>query len=264
MELYRIGFLDIRLIDLLDITIVTVFFYQLISFLKGTRAVHMLFGVILLIIVSFASSWAQLKGISWLMSRLATVGVVLFIILFQPEIRRSLMRLGQHRIKEYFIKEEVILPIREITKGIDAVIERRLGALILIEKSPAIRTIVETGVILNAEISAELIETIFFNKTPLHDGAVVIQGKKITAAACVLPINPDLKPGDPQMGMRHKAGLSITLESNVLAIIVSEETGGISVAYNGEMRRNIDRKNLDGYIRNYVSPRKNLQLLSQA
>ena len=253
MDLYKIGFLTVRLIDVFDVLIVSIFFYQLIFFLRGTRAVQMLFGVVILVIFSMFSSWAQFKGLSWIMSKVATVGVVLFIVLFQPEIRRTLMKIGQYRLKEYFIKEVVIVPVNEIVRGVAAIMERNLGALILVEKHEGIKTIIENGVLLDSEISAEILETIFFNKTPLHDGAVVIQGNKIKAAGCVLPIDQDLSADHRSLGMRHKAGLSMSQESNVISIIISEETGRVSIAFQGHLEKDVDIKILARKIRGYLS-----------
>jgi len=240
MELFRIDFLSFRLIDLIDITIVSFIIYRLLALMKGTRAAQMVTGLVLLFIVAFVSFWFQLEGLSWLFSNLATVGFIVLVIVFQPELRSMLAQMGHSRLFQYFIKVEERKSVKELTRAGIRLSELRYGGLVIIEKAVGLKNYIETGKKLNAELSAEMIITLFTPYTPLHDGAVIVTGEIVSAAACTLPLtqNPRYRK---LYGMRHKAAIGITEVSDAVSVIVSEETGDISIAYKGYMEKGISR-----------------------
>ncbi|HDH58193.1 MAG TPA: TIGR00159 family protein [Bacteroidetes bacterium] len=232
MELFRIGFLRFTVIDVLDIIAVYVVFYQLYLIMKGTRASQMFAGLILIFIASFLVQLLGMEGMTWLIQSVTTVWVIAFVIIFQPELRRLLVQLGQTRLVRAIVKERGTSTIDEITKASELLAQKRYGALIVIQGETGIRGILETGVPVRADVSADLIVSIFFPRTPLHDGAVVIRGDIIEAAKCILPLseNPSI---DPSFGTRHRAALGITEETDATVVVVSEETGRISVVKDG-------------------------------
>jgi len=232
MELFRIGFLRFTIIDLLDITAVYFVFYQLYRIMRGTRASQMFAGLILIFVASFIVQLLGMQGMSWLIQSVATVWVIAFVIVFQPELRRLLVQLGQTRLVRAIVKERGTSTIEEVAKAAEMLSQKRYGGLIVIQGETGIRGITETGIPIGADVTAELIVSIFFPRTPLHDGAVVIRGDIIQAAKCILPLseNPSI---DPEMGTRHRAALGLTEEADAVVVVVSEETGKISVAKDG-------------------------------
>lgn len=251
MELFRIDFLSFRLIDLIDILIVSFIIYQFLALMKGTRAAQMVTGLVLIFIVAFISFWFQLEGLSWLFSNLATVGIIVLVIVFQPELRSMLARMGHSRLFQYFLRVEERKSLKEIARAANRLSELRYGGLIVIERGIGLKNYIETGKSLNAELSAEMITTLFTPYTPLHDGAIIVTGEIITAAACTLPIsqNPRYRK---LYGMRHKAAIGITEMSDAIAIVVSEETGGISITYKGYMERDISRDDFKQRLAEYL------------
>lgn len=233
MELFHIGFIRFTLIDLIDILLVTYVFHKLYEIMRGTRASQMFAGLILILIVSVLVGTFGLKGMSWLVDSIAQVWVIAFVILFQPELRRLLIQLGQGRLVQRFFKMRTTRIIDVVVKSALDLSQRRYGALLMLQRDMGLRAIIESGVKLQAEASAELIVSIFFPRTPLHDGAMVINGSVIEAARCILPLtqNPNI---DPSLGTRHRAALGATEESDAAVVVVSEETGLISLAYKGE------------------------------
>jgi len=251
MELFRIDFLSFRLIDLIDILIVSFIIYRLLALMKGTRAAQMVTGLVLIFIVAFVSFWFQLEGLSWLFTNLATVGFIVLVIVFQPELRSMLAQMGHSRLFQYFIRVEERRSLKEIARAAARLSELRYGGLLVIEKGIGLKNYIETGKKLNAELSAEMITTLFTPYTPLHDGAIVITGEIIAAAACTLPLtqNPRYRK---LYGMRHKAAIGITEVSDAIAIVVSEETGGISITYKGYMEKDIDRDDFRQRLAEYL------------
>ena len=251
MQLFQIDFLSFRLIDLIDIIIVALIIYQLLALMKGTRAAQMVTGLVLIFIVAFIAFWFQLEGLSWLFSNLATVGFIVLVIVFQPELRAVLARMGHTRIFQYFIKVEERKSVEEISRATIRLSELRYGGLLIIERTVGLKNYIETGKKLNAQVSSEIITTLFTPYTPLHDGAVVVSGEIIAAAACTLPLtqNPRYRK---LYGMRHKAAIGITEVSDAIAVVVSEETGGISICYKGYMEKNIDRAEFKQRLAEYL------------
>nr|MBN2278264.1 diadenylate cyclase CdaA [candidate division Zixibacteria bacterium] len=251
MELFRIEFLSFRLIDLIDILIVSLIIYRLLALMKGTRAAQMVTGLVLLFIVAFISFWFQLEGLSWLFSNLATVGIIVLVIVFQPELRSMLAQMGHSRLFQYFVRVEERKSVKELTRAAIRLSELRYGGLIVIEKTVGLRNFIETGKRMNAELSSEMIITLFTPYTPLHDGAVIVAGEIISAAACTLPLtqNPRYRK---LYGMRHKAAIGITEVSDAVAIVVSEETADISITYKGYMEKGINRDNFGLRLAEYL------------
>jgi diadenylate cyclase len=189
--------------------------------------------------ISFIARWLDLKALSWIMSSILAVWVVAFVIVFQPEIRNALARIGRQRPIKFFLKVEETPVIAEIVDAVRKLSEEKIGALILIQKSIGLKDIIDTGIHIDAQVNSSLLRTIFFPDTPLHDGACVIQGDTIVAAGCVLPLseNPSLSG---RYGLRHRAALGVAEQSDALCIVVSEETGRISFAYKGKLVTKVD------------------------
>ena len=233
MELFRIGFLSFSLIDLVDIALVAFIFYKLYSVMRGTRGSQMVIGLLLIFIASLLVGVLGLKATTWLAESVAQVWVLAFVILFQPELRRLMVQIGQTRLVQRLLRVRGTKAIEEIVKAAVELSEKRYGGLFVVQRDIGLRGVIETGVRMQSEVSKELLVSIFFPRTPLHDGAVVISGNLIEAAACILPLteNPNI---DPSIGTRHRAALGIVEESDAAAVVVSEETGQISIAYRGE------------------------------
>ncbi len=251
MELFRIDFLSFRIIDLIDILIVSFIIYRLLALMKGTRAAQMVTGLVLIFFVAFVAFWFQLEGLSWLFTNLATIGFIVLVIVFQPELRSMLAQMGHSRLFQYFIKVEERKSFREIARAAIRLSELRYGGLLVIEKGIGLKNFIETGKKLDAQLSSEMITTLFTPYTPLHDGAVVITGEIISAAACTLPMtqNPRYRK---LYGMRHKAAIGITEISDAVTVVVSEETGAISITYKGYMEKDINRDDLRERLADYL------------
>jgi diadenylate cyclase len=231
------------IIDALDILIVSFLLYKLFDLMKGTRAVSMFFGLILLFILSVLSQWMNLIALNWIISSLKTVWVIAFVILFQPELRRALGSLGQHRFLKRFFKVEETGIIPEIIRACSRIADKGLGALIVMEREVGLKHYIETGTKVDARVSAELLETIFTPPSPLHDGAVIIQGDRAAAAGCILPLTQDQRLSTA-LGTRHRAAIGLSEETDAVIIVVSEETQTISYAQGGKLIRKIDTNTL--------------------
>jgi diadenylate cyclase len=233
VELFKIGFLSFTLIDLIDILLVAYVFYKLYDIMRGTRGSQMFVGLLIILIVSFVVGAVGMKGMSWLVGSLAQVWVIAFVILFQPELRRLLIQMGQARIVRRLFRVRTTRVIDEIVKAASELSQKRYGGLFVIQRDMGLRAIIETGTKLQAEATSELIVSIFYPRTPLHDGAIVVNGNLIEAAGCILPLsdNPDM---DQSLGTRHRAALGLAEETDAAVVVVSEESGQISLAYRGE------------------------------
>jgi diadenylate cyclase len=240
VELFSIGFIKFRLVDLVDILIVAYIIYKLLSLMKGTRSAQMITGLVLVFSLAFVAFWFQLEGLMWLFSHLATVGFIVLVIIFQPELRGMLAQMGHSKVFRMMGRFEGTKVIDEVSRAAIRLAELKYGGLMVIERAVGLKNFIETGKILNAQLSSEVITTLFTPYTPLHDGAVIISGEFISAAACTLPLtkNPRYRK---LYGMRHKAAIGVTEESDCIAVVVSEETGEISIAYQGLLNRAIDR-----------------------
>jgi diadenylate cyclase len=238
--------------DILDILILAGLFYYLFRFIRGTRAAQMFVGLLLILLLSLLAGALQLNGLNWLISSLKTVWVLAFLILFQPELRKALTSLGDQRLFGSLARGQEVTLLGEVIQAVEGLSEKRIGALIVLERSVGLKNITETGTALDARLSSELLSTVFLPWGPLHDGAVVVAGDRVVAAGCILPLsqNPRLAY---QLGTRHRAALGMTEETDALVIVVSEETGHISIAEGGRLIPNLDPGSLRSNLSTLVS-----------
>ncbi len=229
--------------DVLDVLIVTFLLYRLFTLMRGTRAVSMFFGLILLFILSVMAQWLDLMALNWIISSLKTVWVIAFVIIFQPELRRALASLGQRRFLRRFFTVEETGVIPEIIKASTRMADKGIGAIIVLERDMGLKNYIESGTKIDARVSAELLETIFTPPSPLHDGAVIIQNDRVAAAGSILPLTKDQRLS-AALGTRHRAAIGLTEESDAIVIVVSEETHAISYASGGKLKRKIDTNTL--------------------
>jgi diadenylate cyclase len=253
-EIIKIGFLSISFLDLVDILLVTFIFYKVYNVIRATIAAQILYGLILVLILSFLTQAANFKALGWLLRLLTDIWVIAFVILFQPEIRRLLVLAGRNPIFRMFIKNDESSLADVITETAFELAQHQHGALIVIVKSVGISSIVETGELINAKVTKNLLRSIFFPHSPLHDGAVIIMNNTIEAARCTLPLSSEQMTisGRP-IGMRHKAGLGISEQADVICVIVSEETGSISIAEDGQLKTGLSKEGLRNYLKRSLS-----------
>jgi diadenylate cyclase len=256
-ELMRRPSLSIEWWDLLDIGIVSFLIYELLLLIRGTRAVQMAVGGGFLIGLFFLSRWLHLETVNWLIRNLAGYVVFAAIVLFQADIRRALAHFGRAPFFRYFARtiegEEDI--VEELVVATTTLAARRIGAIIVIEREIGLRNYIEGGIPLDATVTYDLLASIFQPGSPLHDGAVIIQGERIAAAACFLPlsVNPRLSK---DLGTRHRAALGLTEENDAFAIVVSEETGAISLVVGGDLERGVTPDRLRTSLRGLRGPRR--------
>lgn len=243
-EIVKIGFLSVSFLDLLDIFIVAVILFKLYSVIKGTIASQILIGLLIVLLLSFSSQALNLKALSWMLKFITDIWIITFIILFQPEIRRVLVLLARSPILKLQIKQGNYETINTIVDATFELSQHQHGALMIIVKSSGIKSFVETGKALDAKLTKELLTSIFYPRAPLHDGAVVIKNDIIEAAQCTLPLTQSTSVAGEKLGMRHRAGIGISEQADVLSVIVSEETGAISIAENGILTRGFSREAL--------------------
>ena len=233
--------------DILDILIVAFLLYQLLMLTRETRASAVLKGLVMLLLASWFSDLLGLTALNWVLMNVVNNGALVLVILFQPELRKALEQIGRgaiHTNSKDTDMEQGENIISEITNCLLTLSRRRVGALIVLEQRIGLKDIIETGTSLNSQISAALLENIFEPNTPLHDGAVVIRGSRIMAAACILTLSEG-KGISRELGTRHRAALGVTETTDAITLIVSEETGIISTARNGKLTRHLDRKALE-------------------
>jgi diadenylate cyclase len=237
--IFRIGFLVVNWWDILDVIVVTFVFYRLYLVMRGTIAIQIFMGLLIVFAASFLARALNLQAVTWILRALTDIWVIAFIILFQPELRRLLVILGRGRLLPSFLRYSLEETITEIVDACDEMSQKQIGALIVLIRTTGIRMIAETGIPLRAEVSKQLLLAIFHPKAPLHDGAVIIKDRSIEAARCTLPLTAQLQIDGFVMGMRHRSAVGMSEQADVLVIIVSEETGIISVAKDGELIRNL-------------------------
>lgn len=243
-------FLNINYLDFLDILLVALLIYNFLILIKGTRIVNMILGLFVFIGIYYLANYLELKTLKTLLKQIFFYLPIILVLLFQNEIRRLItkfvknpFRLGLQKPEEHLIKEIVL--------AVTALSSKRYGALIVFERNDGLRDYIETGIPINAGISAELLETIFIPGSPIHDGAIIIQGDMVASAGCFLPLslNPLLAK---DYGTRHRAAIGITEETDAISIVVSEETGVVSFAVNGHIQRFLDSKSLEGLLVEYI------------
>lgn len=241
IELFSIGFLSITLVDVLDILIVSALFYWIYNNLKDTIAIQILFGLVVLIGLSFISEAINLKSINWLLKTLSDIWLIAFIIIFREEIRRLLLIVTRSPIFQLFVKSKITETFSTLTEAVKELSDKHIGALIVLTRSQNIEMTIEKGFDLDALVTKELILSIFNPKSPLHDGAIIIENKIIMSAKNTLPLSKKIKTSIKNLGTRHKAALGLTEMTDVVVIIVSEETGAISLANEGTLYYNINK-----------------------
>ncbi|MGB0605850.1 MAG: diadenylate cyclase CdaA [Candidatus Latescibacterota bacterium] len=251
---YLFGFLPVSVFSLIDIALVSLVLYRLFGLIKGTRAGQMLVGLLLLVTLAMAAPWLQMNALAWLLEQVRSILLILLVILFQPELRRLLLALGQSQFLRWFYKVEPSRVIDEVVNGVVQVAEQGYGALIVLGRQSSLGSVVETGVAIDSEVSDDLLTTIFNPRTPLHDQAVVIQGERLIAARCTLPLAEEVE--DQRLGTRHRAALGLAQESDAVTIVVSEETRTISLAIGGVLLRGLNRAELKQRLVELLAPQQ--------
>ncbi len=230
---------QLRWQDLVDIIVMSIIVYRLLLIIKGTKAAHMLIGLGVLLIASLLSRYFELYTVDWLIQSFWAQIVIAIIILFQPEIRRTLAQMGETQFLRTLTSAEELKSLEEIVRATIALANRKIGALIAIERDTSLGDFVEIGTRLDAKVSKEVLLSIFHPTSPIHDGAVVIKGNRIVAAGCFLPITMSSEISKAK-GTRHRAGLGLSEETDAVILIVSEETGTVSMAMNGKLETHLD------------------------
>lgn len=255
-------FANIRIRDIVDILIVAVVIYKLFTLIKETRAEQLIKGIGVLLVLTKVSDWLQLYTINWILNNAMTVGTLAILIVFQPELRRGLEYIGRSR---FFSKSLIEIRGENMSKVVDEIVEataslsrQKIGALMVLERQTGLNEVVETGTKIGGNVSSDLLINIFIPNTPLHDGAVIIKDDIIKAAACFLPLT-DSSTVSKELGTRHRAALGISERSDSLSIVVSEETGAISIAENGTISRYLDAKTLRQILLDMYKPKDSNQ-----
>jgi diadenylate cyclase len=249
--------------DVLDILVVSFLFYRLLLLIRGTRAVQLTFGLAVLVLVGLAARVLNLQLTYYIFSNLAPALLIGVVVLFQPELRRALDRMGRvgflGRPLAHYNLQLMSRVVDEVVTGARGLSEGRIGALIVFERTVGLENYALTGVRLSADVTAELLQTIFFPRSPLHDGAVIIRGNKVVAAGCLLPVSDEFNVSG-RIGTRHRAALALSMESDALTIVVSEESGRISVVQEGSLHRGIDPEALRQVLHNVLLPKQDMTM----
>ena len=251
-------FIEFGLIDIIDIFLVALMLFYIYRLMRESRSLNVFIGIMVFVVIwLFVSQIIQMRLLGSILDKLVSVGVIALIVLFQEDIRIFLYNLGAHRRMRSFLrffskdkgkdKKEVKETIMPIVKSCMNLSKGKVGALIVLERTVPLDDIVRTGDMIDATINQRLIENIFFKNSPLHDGAMVISKQRIKAAGCILPVSHDLDI-PKELGLRHRAAMGISQESDALAVVVSEETGGISVAVRGEFRLRLSAEELEAIL----------------
>lgn len=244
--------------DALDIAIVSYIVYKMIGFIRETRAMQLIRGLVIIIVAFFVSDIFNLYLLNWLLKSLFTMGLFAVVVLFQPELRRALEQVGRRNLMNTnsfrnIDKNKAVETVDSLVSAIDDFSATRTGALIAIERETMLNDIIETGVVVDAEISIRLLGNLFYEGSPLHDGGVIIRGARIHAASCVFPLTEKKNIGR-NLGTRHRAGVGLSEVCDALIIIVSEETGVVSIAEDGKIRRFVDLKTIEKMLLNMYLP----------
>jgi diadenylate cyclase len=248
--------------DLVDIAVVYYIVYRLILLLKGTRAMQVIWGVSILAVVTALAQALHLAATVWLVGQFWVAGMVLLIVVFQPEIRFALANIGSNPLGRVMVSSEYRF-IGEMMEAVRSAMAEKMGMLIVLEQDMALRDIVETGVRINGEVSKELLLTVFHINTLLHDGAAVIANNRLVAAGCILPLT-EQQELSKILGMRHRAALGLSEAADAIIVIVSEETGTLSVARNGKLQQSVDPKDLEAMLYQLYRSKAEKTLLRKA
>lgn len=249
----------IRIVDLMDILIVAFILYRLYKMLENTRAITLARGLIVLLLLMLLTSWLNLHVVNWLLQKTVTLLFVALPIVFQPELRRALEHIGEGRL----FKRASLLNYEELCSLVDKLEETvirlsadKTGALIVLEKNIGLNDITSSGISIDGVVSKELLLNIFIPNTPLHDGATIIRGDRIVASGCLLPLTDD-RSLSTELGTRHRAAIGLSEQCDAVIIVVSEETGIISIAQEGRIYRNLNKESFKNYLVPIFTPRKN-------
>ncbi|AQP53177.1 TIGR00159 family protein [Vagococcus penaei] len=231
------------LVHLLDIVVVWYFIYKLLQLLNGTKAIQVFKGIAIIIVIRIISGWIGLNTVSWLMSQVITYGAIAAIVIFQPEVRRGLEHLGRGALLRPSVKETDYKDklIDDLDEAIQYMSKRKIGALISIEQDSSLNEYIDTGIPLDSDISNQLLINIFIPNTPLHDGAVIIQGDKVASACSYLPLSDSMRI-PKEFGTRHRAAIGLSEVTDALTIVVSEETGDVSLTYRNHFKPHLTRE----------------------
>jgi diadenylate cyclase len=247
-----------HILDLVDVLIVAFFLYRMFLLIRGTQAVQLMFGVLLLALIGLLANLLDLRLLSWIFRNAAPAILIGIIVLFQPEIRRALDQFGRigfiGRPLAHYNLQIFNRMIDEVIRATNKLTQRFTGALIVFEKETGLENYANTGIRINGELTAEFLEAIFFPNSPLHDGAVIVRGNQILAAGCVLPLAEEGSVRE-RMGTRHRAGLGLSMQTDAIVLILSEELGQIAVAHEGKLLRNLDPDRLRQVLTSLLQPR---------
>ena len=249
-----IGFFDV-----LDMAIVAFVVYHIFRFVRRSRSGQVVKAILLIVVALGVANLLQLQVVSFVLNNAVELGFIALVIIFQPEIRRFLEQMGSGKIKEIFVQEtiddELEYAIRETVEAYTSLSKDKVGALMVFERKTMLDDVLKTGTPLDARVSAELLNNLFWNKAPLHDGAVIVRNGRIVGAGCMLPMSGNVNISR-DLGMRHRAGIGISENSDAVVALVSEETGSISVAINGMLKRHLAPATLEQMLRNELMPKQ--------
>lgn len=238
MELFKIGFIPVTLLDIIDVAIVAFIFFTVYQRIKDTRAMQIISGLLILLAASFIADWAKLDALNMLIQYFSSVWLIGIVVIFAPELRRLLIQVGRWRISDLFYRNHEQRSIEEVVTAARRLSDKKYGALMVMTRNTQLGFVVDTGTEINSVVSHQLLVSIFTPGTPLHDLAVVIRGDHIAAANCLLPLSESTDI-DRSLGSRHRAALGISEETDALVVVVSEETRAISIAVDGKLIRNL-------------------------
>jgi len=241
---------------IIEITILWFVFYRIFVFFEGTRAFQVLKGIIILVVAFIFSQRFGFNTLEWLLTKFFAISIVGFLIIFQPELRQGLARLGQQHLFGLVLKqEEVEQIIKEICDAVESLSKSKIGMIIAIERESILKTYVESGIFIDSKISSELIKSVFMTSSPLHDGGMIIQSDRILAAVCVFPLteNPNFSK---TLGTRHRAAVGLTEQTDAISVIVSEETGKISLAIDGRLSSIANKESLEEELKSNLIKQK--------
>ncbi len=237
----------------IEIVILWFVYYGILLFARGTRGVYVLRGIILITLIFIITKQLGFERIDWIFTKIFALSILAFLIIFQQEIRRGLANIGQRRWTRFFLKQAEV--INEITTACFSLSKKKIGALIAIERETRLENYIESGIDMDSKVNSELLITIFTPNTPLHDGGIVVVGERIAASGCLFPLTQNPKVS-MTLGTRHRAALGLSEETDAIVVVVSEETGGVSVAIGGRLTHDLDRESLERVLSNLYKPDK--------
>lgn len=253
ISLFNIGFIEVSLIDIIDVVIVAVLLYKIHQVLRNTIAVQIFLGIIAILAVYFLTEVINLRSLHWILQTLSNIWLLAFIVLFQPELRRLLLVIVRAPLFSSLMNSNLNETIGEVLEAVQEMSEKHVGALIVFARSRNIKMTIETGIPVQGVISRELLLSIFNTKSPLHDGAVIVQNGMVEAAGCILPLSATTKFQRYKLGTRHRAALGISEQADILALVVSEETGKITLAEEGTLYMHLSIDKLEKLLKEKLS-----------